>query len=111
MRAVRTPLVPAMFRPWVAVLNTFGLPTALVVFFLLQNAGWVPSEMRSVASALDMHNATVARNADADLAAKKALTEALVGLRQEFSESNRISRAICTVAGDKPDIRNACLGR
>ena len=110
------PQVPFWFRPWVEMFKAFGLPTTLIAFYLLQNAGVIPSETQKVNEMLRDHDvasrAASAARLDVDrqrLEIDRAHIEALNGLRQELRKNNRITRAMCAEWGKLPDIRKACL--
>jgi hypothetical protein len=102
--------LPAFIQPWAAILNTFGLPVALVIFFLAQNAGYIPSEQRQIVAVIQTHNTDMKTQTESQLLINKQLAGALERLAQETAESNRVVRAICASMGSQGDIRRACLG-
>jgi hypothetical protein len=102
--------MPTAVRPWVTVIQTLGFPVALVIFFLGQQAGYIPSEARTIAAALNEHTAQGKLEADRRLAQDKISAEALVQSARAMTATSRVLLALCTVRGAEPEIRRACLG-
>lgn len=100
--------VPVWLRPWVTLLNLFGVPTVLVIFFLAQDAGYIPSRSRDMLTAIQSHDRLMEERDNRKLVIDKALSEALNGIHAEMKSSNRIMRAVCAETKD-PDVRRACL--
>lgn len=100
--------MPIWLRPWVTLLNVFGIPTVLVMFFLMQDAGYIPSRSRDMIVALQAHDRLMEERDNRKLVIEKALSDALAGIRDEMRSANRIMRALCAETKDL-DVRRACL--
>lgn len=87
---------------WQKIIFQYGLPAAMVFFFLGQMAGYIPSVAEEVSKKIDSHQAEQS-------ATNKALVETLKDMQQTMKEQTRIQRTACINAAKDSVERAECV--